>query len=178
MIVSWPARCWPRTGLIESRRKLLPTGEIDATNFDKGQRSIAVMRFLSEAGAVVCAVGIGGLLAASPLSAADGKKCDVTVDRGYSNGTYEVTRQELANGDCVCYIQTGASPQSVSIENRIADLRENRQCSDATAMVVPSGKTAAATAVPGKFTLIAFAAAGAAGVAVAASGSSDSPESP
>lgn len=136
------------------------------------------MKIFVSVGAFVSAVGFSALLAASPVSAADGKKCDVTVDRAFSSGTYEVTRQELANGDCVCYIQTGASPQSESIENRIAALREQRQCSDATAMVVPLGAAAAPTAVPGTFTLVGLAAAAAAGVAMAASNSSETPSSP
>lgn len=132
-------------------------------------------------GVALCA-GLAFAAGSDPARAAEGKQCTVTVDRAYSDGTYEVTRQEFANGDCVCYVQTGPSPQSDATEKLIESLRVARKCADATAMAVPEGHAATATRTAaggaGPFKLIAFAAAGAGAIAAAASGGGNGPSSP
>lgn len=136
---------------------------------------------LAVLGVALCA-GLAFAAGSDPARAAEGKQCTVTVDRAYSDGTYQVTRQELANGDCVCYIQTGPSPQSDSTEKLIESLRISRKCADATAMAVPEGYAATATKTAaggaGAFKLVAFAAAGAGAIAAAASGGGNGPSSP
>ena len=77
------------------------------------------------------------------------KKCAVKVDRTQEAGTYDVTRQVLENGDCICYVYTGAKPQSDTIERAIADLQERRECRDAKVMIVPPAAGAAAAAAGG-----------------------------
>jgi len=123
---------------------------------------------------------MGGLLTAlaSPAQAAEDNKCLVTVNRDYANDTYEVTRQVLANGDCVCYIQTGREPQSTDIERKIVNLRRERECAAATVMAVPAGHSVAATSTVGKFTVLPFAAAAAAAAAIAAGSGNGNPASP
>lgn len=125
----------------------------------------------------------GLLLALAAPATADaqtgGKFCEVTIDRDYADGTFYVTRQTLANGDCVCYVQTGARPQSSEIEGKVMDLRRQRQCDNADAAItVPAGHTAvpAPTSGLGKFALVAALAG--AGVVIATGSDSDSPASP
>ncbi len=65
-------------------------------------------------------------------SNANDKQCEVSIDRSFPTGTYDVKRQELDNGDCICYAYTGPSPQSNVIESKIADLQRRRECSDAS----------------------------------------------
>lgn len=136
---------------------------------------------LTIAGVALCA-GLAFAVAPNAARASEGKQCTVTVDRAYSDGTYKVTRQELANGDCVCYLQTGPSPQADATEKQIEALRIARKCNDAVTMAVPEGyaptatKTAAGGA--GAFKLVAFAAAGAGAIAAAASGGGNGPSSP
>lgn len=136
---------------------------------------------LAIVGVAMCA-GLALAAGTTPARAAEGKQCTVTVDRAYAGETYQVTRQELANGDCVCYIQTGPSPQAAATENRIEALRLSRKCDNATAMAVPEGHAATATRTAtggaGAFKLVAFAAAGAGAIAAAASGGGNGPSSP
>lgn len=136
---------------------------------------------LAAIGVALCA-GLAFAAGSDPARASEGKQCTVTVDRAYSDGTYQVTRQELANGDCVCYVQTGPSPQADTTEKQIEALRIARKCDNATALAVPEGSAATATKTAsggaGPFKLIAFAAAGAGAIAAAASGGSNGPSSP
>ncbi len=121
------------------------------------------------------------LLGTPAFAEAKGKTCDVTVDRNYASGIYEVTRQELPNGDCICYIQTGPEPQSEGVEGRIVSLRKARSCADAVVMAVPAGQAAAPGVAAGasNFGLVAAGVAAAAGIGVAASSSSGGgPSSP
>jgi hypothetical protein len=121
------------------------------------------------------------LLASSPASAATGT-CDVTVNRTYANGTYEVTKQVMPNKDCICYIQTGSEPQDTGIEQRITAVRKSRRCDDAVVMAIPPGSQAvpgAVAGIAGMKILPALAAMAAAGAGIAAIDSSnDSPASP
>lgn len=91
------------------------------------------------------------------VAAEGGKKCDVTVDRNYALDTYYVTRQDLANGDCVCYAQTGPAEQSSDIEGKIAALRKSGECANPdSVMAVPAGYTTAPAAggAAGSFSLV------------------------
>jgi hypothetical protein len=61
----------------------------------------------------------------------DGGKCEVRIDRSREKDTFEVYRQELENGDCICYAYTGPLPQSDATEDAIAQLERDRECRDA-----------------------------------------------
>lgn len=112
---------------------------------------------------------------------ADGKKCAVKVDRSQSDGTYDVTRQVLENGDCICFVYTGPRPQADTIERAITRLQEVRECPDAKVMMVPgavavgAGAGAGAAGGVGGAAIGVGAAAAAAALGVAASGGNDSP---
>jgi len=113
------------------------------------------------------------------------KKCAVKVDRTQEAGTYDVTRQVLENGDCICYVYTGPKPQSDTIERAIADLQERRECRDAKVMIIPPAGGAAVAAAGGTGflpalgigPLLGVAGAGAAAAAGVAA-STNSPDSP
>lgn len=61
----------------------------------------------------------------------DNGKCEVRIDRSREKDTFEVYRQELENGDCICYAYTGPKPQSQETEDAIAQLERDRECRDA-----------------------------------------------
>src|SRR5262245_29448871 len=92
---------------------------------------------------LVSAAGIA-FAAGAPANAQD-KTCKVTVDRSQPSGTYSVQRQELDNGDCICYVYTGTQPQSDTIEQSIAALNAARACPDAPAVAVTGGEGAMAS---------------------------------
>lgn len=122
-------------------------------------------------------------MAGSALAASDNGKCEVTVDRSRSAGTYSVSKQVADNGDCVCYLYTGpAAEQSSTLENRIAQLQRDRTCDDAPVVAMAGGAAAAGAAAGGGAvaagigigTIAPLGIAAAAGIAIAANGN-DSP---
>ena len=118
--------------------------------------------------ALVPAVLLGGAgLAAAAAQDAPAKKCEVTVDRSQPSGVYDVTRQEMENGDCICYVYTGPAPQSDTIENSIATLLQTGECPDAQAAPI-AGPIAGTSDAPFAKAAIAGVAA-VAGIIVAAS---------
>lgn len=72
-------------------------------------------------------------------SNANDKLCEVSIDRSFPTGTYDVKRQELDNGDCICHAYTGPTPQSDAIEGKIADLQRRRECSDSPPLAAGPG---------------------------------------
>lgn len=62
--------------------------------------------------------------------------CAVKVARSQPDGTYDVTRQVIEGGGCICFVYTGAHPQPDRIERAITALQETGECSDARQMAV------------------------------------------
>lgn len=90
-------------------------------------------------------LGIAGVASAQSTqnqSPAAGRQCTVTVDRSRDAGVFDVTRQELSDGSCVCYAYTGPEQQGISTENQIRALLEGRSCNAARVVQVP-GEVAA-----------------------------------
>ena len=112
-------------------------------------------------------VGPGGQAASGGAAG----QCRVVVDRSQAGGTFDVTRQVSADGDCVCYVYTGPQPQSSSVEDNIASLVRNRSCANARAMDV-AGEEAASGGLGISRAALLVSAAGlaAAGLLVAAQG--------
>lgn len=98
-------------------------------------------------------------------------QCRVVVDRSQAGGTFDVTRQVSANGDCVCYVYTGPQSQSSSVEGNIAALVRNRSCANARPMDVPGEEAASGgLGVSRAALLVSAAGLAAAGLLVAAQG--------
>lgn len=126
--------------------------------------------------ALLAVPGIALGFAVTTTTASAQGTCKVTVDRSQPAGTYSVQRQELENGDCICYVYTGTQPQADSTEQSIAALQASGACPDAPAVAVPAGATAAAGGGGGGALLLLGAAGGTAAIVAASSGgNSDSP---
>ncbi len=134
------------------------------------RRSISLALLLP--GALLSGVSLAGATRANDQSmgASDDKKCQVTVDRRAEfDGTYDVTRQVLENGDCICYVYTGQMRQSDTIEKAIASLQESGLCPDAKVALVPAGAATGFAPALGLAPLAGVGAAGAAGIIAASS---------
>lgn len=131
---------------------------------------------VSVAAAAATRAGIGE---GSGAGATTGQ-CEVRVSRGLAAGTYDVTRQVLDSGGCICFVKTGPSGQGGETEGLVSSILRSRNCADAPPALASAGNPAllgtvgAAGRVSGG--LLVVAGAGAAGGAVAAAaGGHDSP---
>jgi hypothetical protein len=70
----------------------------------------------------------GGEAPVASAASQANNQCTVTVDRSMASDTFEVTRQKLENGDCVCYISTGPASQSAAVEKSIVDIQASHDC--------------------------------------------------
>lgn len=121
------------------------------TTFKAIGTSAAIAAILLSATALASGTRAGGevMAAAQEDAGSSDRQCLVHVDRQFADGTYRVVRQEWqSNGSdrCRCYVQTGANPQSETIERAIAELLRDRSCADA---VVAPVDMAAAGAIEG-----------------------------
>lgn len=99
--------------------------------------------------------------------------CRVKVSRSASDGVFDLARQVLSNGKCVCRVTTGPRSQGGSAESALASLLLRRTCSDAP-LVATTGAAAGGGLSTGL--LIGAGALAAGGVAAAvSSGGSKSP---
>ena len=121
----------------------------------------------SAAALVVAVFGVGSSFASAKSDTSN--KCAVTVDRSMAADLFQVTRQRMDNGDCVCHVTTGPQTQSSSVEELIANLQASGKCGTTPAAAVGDGSAK-------KFPwIIIGGAAGVGGIiAAAASGGSDS----
>jgi hypothetical protein len=77
--------------------------------------------------ALTAAVMVGG--GAPAFAAPDtGKQCAVSIERNMAPGTFQVTREHLDDGGCVCYISTGPVTQAASVEKSIAQIQASQDC--------------------------------------------------
>lgn len=98
--------------------------------------------------------------------------CRVRVSRSASSGVFDLSRQVLGNGQCVCRVTTGPRSQGGEAESALAALLLRRSCADAP--LAPA--SAAGGGGLGSTGLIVGGLLVAGGVAAAvASGGSDSP---
>lgn len=134
-------------------------------SFVVGSLALTSLAFATTAEPVRAAQSGGSLASgAAPL-------CQVKVSRSASGGVYNVTRQVLSNGKCVCRVTTGPRGQGGSAESMLSELLLRRNCSAAALSTAsPGGST-------GIFPLVGLgaAAAGGLGAAVATGGSPASP---
>jgi hypothetical protein len=127
--------------------------------------------------ALLAAPGLALGLAAS-ANAVTEKTCKVAVDRSQSAGTFNVQRQQLDNGNCVCYVYTGPKSQSAATERSIAAIQKSGACTDAPAVAIAQDGEEGGEGGDGSGTgalLLLGAAAGTALIVAASSGGSDSP---
>lgn len=71
-----------------------------------------------------------------------GQTCGVKISRSASAGVFDVARQVLGNGKCICRVTTGPRSQGGSAESALASLLSRRSCADAplaSASAVGSG---------------------------------------
>ena len=104
-----------------------------------------------------------------------GKACkSVKVNRQEgSTNVFDVARQVLDNGDCICYVLTGKQgSQTLSVEQAIAALLDSRDCADAPLARID---TAAGGGGLGTLTYVGGGLLIAGGAAAAAAGGSGSP---
>ena len=59
------------------------------------------------------------------------KVCRVDVIRSGNAGAADITRQELAGGQCVCIVTTGPASSNGSAENVVTNLLRDKTCGDA-----------------------------------------------
>lgn len=98
---------------------------------------------VSLATSLLVALAAGSASAASAQGAGAGQ-CRVVVDRSQAADVFDVTRQKLSDGACVCYIYTGPHSQSQAVEGNIASVVQSRSCPAARAMSVPGEQAAGA----------------------------------
>lgn len=72
-------------------------------------------------------------------SASDALQCRVVVSRSASAGVFDVTRQVLKTGRCVCRVSTGPRSQGGSAESLLAVLLERRSCAEAPLAAAGAG---------------------------------------
>ena len=60
-----------------------------------------------------------------------GQTCGVKISRSASAGVFDVARQVLGNGKCICRVTTGPRSQGGSAESALASLLSRRSCADA-----------------------------------------------
>lgn len=68
---------------------------------------------------------------AGDLAGSGASICRVKVSRSADAGVFDVTRQILNNGKCVCRVTTGPRSQGGSAESALAGLLLRRTCADA-----------------------------------------------
>lgn len=91
---------------------------------------------------LLLALAAGG--ASAQGAGGEAQQCRVVVDRSQAPGVFDVTRQVLSGGDCICYVYTGPQPQANAIEGSIASLVQSRSCPAARVMSVPGEQTVGA----------------------------------
>lgn len=101
---------------------------------------------------------------ASPAGAAD--QCRVVADRTAAPGVFDVTRQVVSGGGCVCYIYTGPQSQGAATEARVSDLLAAKSCPAARPMAAQTGAAAGGGLGGAGTALLVGAAAAAAGFGV------------
>ncbi len=73
------------------------------------------------------------------------KVCRVDVIRSGNAGAADITRQELAGGNCVCIVTTGPASNNGSAEDAVTNLLRDKTCGDAPLV----GKTVSEAAAGG-----------------------------
>lgn len=133
-------------------------------------------------GAALSALVLSASLPASSVLAQDpGRTCKVTVDRSQEAGVLDVTRQELGDGSCVCYVYTGPAGQEGAVESQISTMQESKSCPNPDRVQELANSSAGNAPAPSSTTgaLILLGAAGAATAAVAlGDGDDDGSDSP
>jgi hypothetical protein len=97
--------------------------------------------------AAVSAASIGGTAVAQGSSGAPANQCRVSVDRSANAGTFDVVRQELDNGRCVCAVTTGPASQPTTIEGRVGAIVNSRSCANARSVAM-RGQSGSPQAIP------------------------------
>lgn len=93
-----------------------------------------------------------------------GQTCRVKIVRSAAAGVFDVVRQVLSNGNCICRVTTGPRSQGGSAEAALSGLLSRRSCADA-----PLASSAAGSGGLGPL-LAPIGALGAGGAAAAAGG--------
>ena len=118
------------------------------------------------------AAAAGAAQSGADMAGGSGEMCRVRVSRSAEAGVFDLTRQVLSNGNCVCRVTTGPRSQGGAAESALASLLQRRSCADAplaTSTAATGGGLGTAALIGGGLLV-------AGGVAAAvASGSSDSP---
>ena len=102
---------------------------------------------LSGLGLIALAASSGVLLA-QPQAAPAGdlpnpaRQCKVTIDASQAPGTWDVTRQEVWTGECVCYVYAGPNPQTGETGKDLKALLDNLSCPDAKSLAIEQPETA------------------------------------
>jgi hypothetical protein len=96
------------------------------------------------------------------------KVCRVDVIRSGNAGAANITRQELAGGNCVCIVTTGPASNNGSAENIVTNLLRDKTCGDAPLVGETVSEAAAGGGGSGGTVIITvLGVVGAAGLAVA-----------
>ena len=121
--------------------------------------------------AAAAPAGAAAVQSGAGMSGGGEELCRVRVSRSASAGVFDLSRQVLGNGQCVCRVTTGPRSQGGEAESALAALLLRRSCADA-----PLAPASASGGGLGSTGLIVGGLLVAGGVAAAvASGGSDSP---
>ena len=93
--------------------------------------------------------------------------CSVRVKRNAAAGVFDITRQVLNNGRCVCRVSTGPRSQGGSAESALIGLLSRRTCPDAPLAGIVEGGGLGTGAIIGGVILVG----GGLGAALASGGS-------
>lgn len=66
--------------------------------------------------------------------------CRVQIHRDSAAGVYDVTRELLQNGKCICRVSTGPSSQGGSAESAVSSIRLRQTCVDAPLASATTGR--------------------------------------
>ena len=89
--------------------------------------AVSALVFAASAQAAVA----GSAQSGGGLAGEGAQICRVKVSRSSAPGAFDVTRQVLSNGKCVCRVSTGPRSQGGSAESALAGLQLRRSCADA-----------------------------------------------
>lgn len=138
-----------------------------------------IFAMLAAAGIVTAGVAGAGATrseTAIPLAmlaqGASGGECIVNVARTGQGGTFDVARQVLADGSCVCNVTTGPSGSNGAAEGQVTGILESRSCAGAAA-AAGEGAAGAGAGGGGSLLPVLLGVVGAGGAAAGLGGSSN-----
>lgn len=110
-------------------------------------RNLKVLAFgLAVTGVIVAATAQAGITRSADAEVAgrgQAQACNVQVSRSEAPGVFNVTRETLQDGSCVCVAQTGPARQGGTAEAALSALLQSHECSAGTGLAMADGSRVA-----------------------------------